>query len=64
MTVFEIIILTIIYLVCYGCVISMFIKNENIFIRIFLAIIILALSIFAPLMFDYPPSPVQVWNPF
>ena len=49
MTTFEIIILAIIYLFCYGFILSMFIKEENIWLRIFLVIVSLVLVLYAPL---------------
>ena len=49
MTPFEIIILSIIYLFCYAYTLSMFIKEENIWLRIFLVFISFALALYAPL---------------
>ena len=49
MTTFEIIILAIIYLFCYGYVEAMFIKEENIWLRVFLVFASLALALYAPL---------------
>ena len=50
MTPFEIIILIVIYMICYGFTLTMFITEENVWLRIFLAIIPLFLAIYAPLM--------------
>lgn len=50
MTPFEIIILIVIYMICYGFTLTMFITEENVWLRIFLAIISLFLAIYAPLM--------------
>lgn len=50
MTSFEIIILIIIYMICYGFVSAIFIKEENLWLRIFFAIVSLAIAIYAPLM--------------
>lgn len=47
---FEIIILIVIYLICYGFVLEMFLKEDDVWLRIFLAIASLALAIYAPLM--------------
>ena len=49
MTPFEIIILSIIYLFCYGYILSMFLKEENIWLRIFLVFISFALALYTPL---------------
>ena len=49
MTPFEIIILSLIYLFCLGYTMSMFIKEENIWLRIFLVIISFAIALYAPL---------------
>ena len=51
MTHFEVIILTIIYLVCYGYTLAMFIEEKNVRIRILLAIVSLALAFWTPLIF-------------
>ncbi len=51
MTPFEIIILIIIYCVCYGYTLEMFIKEENVWLRIFFAIGSLVIAIYAPLIF-------------
>ena len=52
MTQFEIIVLSIIYLICYGFTIAMFIKENNVWLRLLFAIISLALALFyAPLTF-------------
>jgi hypothetical protein len=50
MTTFEIIILAIIYMICYGYTLAIVIKEENVWIRILLAIVSLTLAIYAPLM--------------
>ncbi len=49
MTPFEIIIICLIYLFCYGYSLAMFIKEENIWLRIFFVIISFALALYAPL---------------
>ena len=49
MTPFEIIIISFIYLFCYGYTMSMFIKEENIWLRIFLVIISFGLALYATL---------------
>ena len=49
MTPFETIILIVIYMFCYGFTLSMFIKEEHLWLRIFLAIMSLFLAIYAPL---------------
>lgn len=50
MTTFEVIILSIIYMFCYGYVLAMFIKEENTWLRMLLAILSFGLAIYAPLM--------------
>jgi hypothetical protein len=50
MTPFETIILIIIYMICYGFTSAIFIKEENMWLRIFLAIISLGLAVYAPLI--------------
>lgn len=50
MTQFEIIILGIIYLICYGFTVACFIKEDKIWFRLLLAIVSLALAFYAPLM--------------
>mgnify|MGYP007056273491 CR=1 FL=1 len=50
MTQFEIIVLSIIYLLCYGFTIAMFIKENNAWLRLFFVVISLALAFYAPLM--------------
>lgn len=50
MTTFEVIILIIIYMFCYGYMLAMFIKEKNTWLRILLAILSLGLAIYAPLM--------------
>lgn len=49
MTLFEIIIIGFIYLFCYGYIVAMFIKEENIWLRIFLVIASLVLALYVPL---------------
>ena len=49
MTPFEIIIITLIYLFCLGYTISIFIKEENIWLRIFLVLVSLVLALYTPL---------------
>lgn len=49
MTHFEIIILTLIYLFCYGYTLGMFIKEEDIWFRVFGAIASLAFALYAPI---------------
>lgn len=49
MTTFEIVILTMIYLFCYGYTIAMFIKEESIWFRTLLVFVSLALALYAPL---------------
>ena len=49
MTPFEIIIIGLIYLFCYGYIVAMFIKEENIWLRIFLVIASLVLVLYVPL---------------
>lgn len=51
MTHFEVIILIIIYGVCYGYTLAMFIKEKNVWLRIFFAIISLAVAFYTPLIF-------------
>ena len=48
MTHFEIIIITLIYLFCYGYTIAMFIKEENTWLRIVLCLFSLVLALYAP----------------
>ena len=50
MIIFEIIILSIIYMLCYGFTLAVFIKEENIWLRILFAIVSLGLAIYAPLI--------------
>ena len=50
MTHFEIIIIALIYLFCYGYTMAMFIKEENVWLRIFLAIASFVLALYAPLL--------------
>ena len=49
MTRFEIIIITLIYLFCYGYTVAMFTKEENVWLRTFLVIVSLVLALYAPL---------------
>lgn len=49
MTTFEIIIIGFIYLFCYGYTIAMFIKEENVWLRVFLVIISFVLVLYIPL---------------
>lgn len=49
MTPFEIIIIGLIYLFCCGYTMAMFIKEENVWLRIFLVIASLVLALYAPL---------------
>ena len=49
MTPFEIIIITLIYLFCWGYTMSIFIKEENIWLRIFLVLVSLVFALYAPL---------------
>ena len=51
MTPFEIIILSIIYMFCYGYTLTMFIKEKDTWLRILLAIYSLVLAIYAPITF-------------
>lgn len=50
MTHFEIIILSFVYLFCYGYTLAAFIKEENTWLRIFLAIASFVLVIYAPIL--------------
>lgn len=50
MTDFEIIIIALIYLFCYGYTLSIFIKEENFWFRIFLVIVSFVLAIYAPIL--------------
>lgn len=49
MTPFEIIIISLIYLFCLSYTIAIFIKEENIWLRIFFVIISFAIALYAPL---------------
>ena len=49
MTQFEIIVLGIIYLFCYGFTIAMFIKEKKLWLRLYFVIASLALAVYAPL---------------
>ena len=48
MTHFEIIVITLIYLFCYGYTIAIFIKEENTWLRIVLCLFSLVLALYAP----------------
>ena len=48
MTTFEIIIIGLIYLFCYGYTIAMFIKEENVWLRLFLVIVSSVLALYVP----------------
>ena len=50
MSTFEIIILSLIYLFCQGYILAMFIKEENVWLRIFLVITSFVLALYAPLL--------------
>lgn len=50
MTQFEIIILGIIYLICYGFTIAMFKKEDNVWLVILLIILSLVIAFYAPLI--------------
>lgn len=50
MTTFEITILAIIYMFCYGYILALFIKEENVWLRILFVIASLSLAVFAPIM--------------
>lgn len=49
MTPFEIIILSLIYLFCLGYALSIFIKEENIWLRIFYMIISFVVALYIPI---------------
>ncbi len=49
MTQFEIIILIIIYMFCYGFTIAPLVKEDNVWLRLYLVIISLAIAICAPI---------------
>ena len=49
MTHFEIIIIVLIYLFCYGYTTAMFIKEENVWLRTFLVIVSPVSALYAPL---------------
>lgn len=51
MTPFEIIILAEIYIVCYGYMLAMFSKEENVGLRLLFAMVCLILAIYAPIIF-------------
>lgn len=48
MTTFEIIMLTIIYLICYGYTLAIFDEEKNVWFRIFFAFASLVLAIYTP----------------
>ena len=50
MTIFEIIIITIIYLFCYGFMLATFIKDKNEWFRIFWIFASAVLAIYAPMI--------------
>ena len=50
MTQFEIIILIIIYVFCYGFTVAPFVKEDNVWLRLYLVTMSLFTAIFAPLM--------------
>lgn len=49
MTNFEFIILGLIYMFCYGYALALFVKEENVWLRILLAIVSLVLVLYVPL---------------
>ena len=49
MTPFELIVITLIYLFCYGYTIAIFIKEENTWLRIVLCLFSLVFAFYAPL---------------
>ena len=50
MTQFEIIILIIIYVFCYGFTVAPFVKEDNVWLRLYFVIMSSAMAIYAPLM--------------
>ena len=50
MTHFETIILILIYLFCYGYTLAMFIKEKDVWLRIFLAVASFVLVVYAPIL--------------
>lgn len=50
MTPFEIIILAVIYLICYGFMLAMFKEEENKGLRLMFAIVSLVLAVYAPII--------------
>jgi len=50
MTQFEIIILIIIYIFCYGFTVAPFVKEDNVWLRLYFVIMSLAMAICAPLI--------------
>jgi hypothetical protein len=50
MTSFESIILIVIYMICFGFVLAIHIKEKDMWLRVFLTIGSLVLAIYAPLM--------------
>ena len=48
MTPFEITILILIYMFCYGYTMTMFSKEENVWLTLLLAVVSLVLAIYAP----------------
>lgn len=51
MTPFEIIILVVIYFVCYGYMLEMFMKEESVGLRLLFAMFSLILAIYVPIIF-------------
>lgn len=49
MTQFEILILIIIYMFCYGFTIAPFVKEDNVWLRLYLVTMSLAIAICAPI---------------
>lgn len=49
MTLFEVLILSFIYLFCYGYTIAIFIKEESIWLRVALMFVSFVIAIYAPL---------------
>ena len=49
MTQFEIIVLSIIYLICYGFTIAMFVEEKNVWLRLLFIIVSLAFAFSAPI---------------
>lgn len=49
MTQFEILILSFIYLFCYGYTVAIFIKEKNVWLRIVLVLVSFILALYAPI---------------